>query len=194
MSGDLPPSSKVTFFRFDDAAAIEILRPVATEPVNATWLSAEAALDEADLVDAHVGGYGAARRRSQAREGVQHARGKTCLLCQITDRQRSQGREFARFHNHRASRSERSRTLPRHHHDRVVVWQAGVSSIRAVRSLHLPANADRLVQRVGELGAAERVGGLSVDLVCQSGVVPETGHGVDNVAVTVVSLRCGGAV
>ena len=35
-TGDFPPSSSVTFFKFDSAAAIEILRPVATEPVNAT--------------------------------------------------------------------------------------------------------------------------------------------------------------
>jgi hypothetical protein len=34
--GDLPPSSRVTFFRFDSAAAMEMRRPVTTEPVNAT--------------------------------------------------------------------------------------------------------------------------------------------------------------
>jgi hypothetical protein len=34
--GDLPPSSRVTFFRLDSAAAMDIRLPVMTEPVKAT--------------------------------------------------------------------------------------------------------------------------------------------------------------
>lgn len=190
MRGDLPPSSNVTFLRLDDAAAIEILRPVATDPVNATC-ACQLSLtpSKAYLVDAHVGSNGAARRSAQAREGVEDARRKTSLLCQITDRQRSQGRQFARFHNDRASRSERGRTLPRHHHDRVVVWQAGVSSASLPLSSHLSADADGLVQSVCELGAAECIRRLAVNLVCQSGVIAETCHRVDDVTVTGVSFH-----
>lgn len=36
MAGDLPPSSRVTFFRFDIAEAAMIFFPVAIEPVKAT--------------------------------------------------------------------------------------------------------------------------------------------------------------
>jgi len=35
--GLLPPSSNVTFFKFDSAAALRILRPVSVLPVNATF-------------------------------------------------------------------------------------------------------------------------------------------------------------
>jgi len=34
--GDLPPSSRVTFFRLEPAAALRIERPVTVEPVKAT--------------------------------------------------------------------------------------------------------------------------------------------------------------
>lgn len=36
MLGDLPPSSKVTFFRLDEAAAFIMVRPTTVEPVKAT--------------------------------------------------------------------------------------------------------------------------------------------------------------
>jgi hypothetical protein len=35
MTGDFPPSSKMTFFKFEAAAAATTLRAVATEPVTA---------------------------------------------------------------------------------------------------------------------------------------------------------------
>lgn len=34
-TGDLPPSSSVTFFRLEEAATFMIARPVFVEPVNA---------------------------------------------------------------------------------------------------------------------------------------------------------------
>src|ERR1700753_3560374 len=36
MLGDLPPSSRVTFFRLDDAAAFMMVGPMTGEPVKAT--------------------------------------------------------------------------------------------------------------------------------------------------------------
>src|ERR1700760_1412932 len=36
MFGDLPPSSRVTFLRLDDAAALRMVRPTTVEPVKAT--------------------------------------------------------------------------------------------------------------------------------------------------------------
>ena len=38
MLADLPPNSRETFFRLEVAAAAMILRPVAVEPVKATYL------------------------------------------------------------------------------------------------------------------------------------------------------------
>ena len=101
---------------------------------------------ERDLVDAGVLDEIGARRRTVAGDDVDRAGGKADLGRELGEAQRRHGRLRIRLQDDRAAGRERGRELPRRHQQRVVPRH------------DLAGDADRLLQRVGEERAADRVG------------------------------------
>ena len=100
---------------------------------------------ERDLVDARVAHEVRADRRSVAGNDVDDAVGNADLVRQLGEPERRQRRLRIRLEHDRAAGRERGRELPRREHQRVVPRH------------DLTADADRLLQRVEEQRAADRI-------------------------------------
>ena len=106
MNGLLPPSSSESFLPLP-AVALRMMRPTSVLPVNAS-LSTSRMIHERGA------------RRAVAGENVQHARRESGFGGELGERERGERRELRRLQDHRASRGERRRDLPREHQQREI--------------------------------------------------------------------------
>ena len=132
MFGLLPPSSSVTR-----------LIPSAADPHDLGARRGRAR--ERDLVDARMPDEVSADDLPRALDDVDHAGGKPTSAGELGETQRGERRRGVGLQHDRAAGSERGRELPRRHRQRVVPRH------------DLPRNADRLLQRVEEERAADRI-------------------------------------